>query len=806
MGGSPIALAAGGTTAPPNVPAPPVNAPAKPPSGNASWFNVNKSIGPATLDRIGMRYEGGRVWLLVDADFTLSGLSLGLQGLALGTKLDDPAAISVNLDGLSVDFSSGPLTIAGGFLHLGDDYLGEAQVKAATFGLTAIGGYAPDDKSFFIFVRLNAPLGGPPFFFVTGIAGGFGINRSLIIPPIDDLTKFALLPANNNFPTSLGTSNPGETLAATLASTEAYIHPMAGMNWVAAGLDFTSFEMVDSSVLATVAFGVDFSVALLGITRVTVPKADPEPVLYLEITLEAQLKPSAGLLAVDGRITPASFLFAKQVRITGGFAFYIWFAGDHEGDFVISIGGYHPRFTKPDHYPVVPRLQLAYQTGNLSVTGQSYLALTPHMVMAGLRIDATWDTGALSAWFSAGIDFLLGWRPFHYEADAYVHIGVSLTIDLLFTSVSITIHVGVDLNIWGPEFGGKASIDLDIVSFTIYFGADPRQDAIDWSGFTKAFLPAGKTNVSAPAHLMAAFDDPAPTDHGSLWCVGSVSDGLVKDLSAADSTSFFAWLVDANHFAIQASTLIPAKAATYNSFDLQTPFTSTGGFKPATSGDTPTALYDQTAYPDGMTWASDFGVLPMQLASDAFKTQMTVKLLRPKPGSDHTNIANYVDAIDAIAVTPLLKSSSSALWAKSDPGLNGERLIDDTLVGIQLSPMVQHPDITFQADLWAMLFDQGLPITWRPVVPAADTSDSYDASSVGSTLSFTLAGSTVACKDYMLTALTIDAVAQSRKDIVTGLATLGLGLDPDAIDVSQLATYPFWDWPTIRTLGEERAA
>ena len=160
------------------------------------------------------------------------------------------------------------------------------------------------------------------------------------------------------------------------------------------------------------------------------PKADPEPIVYLEITLEAQVKPSAGLVAVDGRITPASFLFAKAVRITGGFAFYIWFAGDHEGDFVISIGGYHPRYKKPDHYPVVPRLQLAYQTGNLSVIGQSYLALTPSMLMAGLRIDATWNTAALSAWFSAGIDFLLGWRPFHYEADAYVHIGVSLTIDL----------------------------------------------------------------------------------------------------------------------------------------------------------------------------------------------------------------------------------------------------------------------------------------------------------------------------------------------------------------------------------------
>ena len=809
MGGAPISLSAGGADAPAKAPAQtgsPATLPA-PPSGGASWFDVRKSVGPLTLNRIGVRYEDGRAWLLVDADFTLSGLALGLQGLALGAKLDDPKAIAVNIDGMSIDFASGPLTISGGFLHLGGDFIGEARVQAATFGLTAIGGYAPDDKSFFIFVRLNAPLGGPPFFFITGVAGGFGINRTLTIPPIDDLTKFALLPANNKFPTQLGASDPGATLAATLATTEAYIHPQAGMNWVAAGLDFTSFEMVDSSALATVAFGIDFTIALLGVTRLTVPKLDPEPIVYLEITLEAQLKPSAGLLAIDGRITPASFLFAKLVRVSGGFAFYLWFAGEHEGDFVISIGGYHPRFQKPDHYPIVPRLQLAYQVGNLVIVGQTYIALTPHMVMAGLRIDATWDTGALKAWFSAGVDFLLGWRPFHYEGDAYIHIGVSLTLDLLFTSVSITVHVGADLDFWGPQFGGRASIDLDIVSFTISFGADPRKDALDWPGFAQAFLPAGKTTVSEPAHRMLAAmrADAPPIEAGSLWCVGSVPDGLVKDLKAADTTSFFAWLVDANHFALETNTLIPAKQAIYNAFALQTPFTLAGGFKPAAKGDTPTPSYDAAANPGGLVWATDFGVLPVGIASKDFTSALDVRLLRPKPGTAHTDPANYVDAVDVIAVMPRLKSASAALWAGADPGLNGARLIDSALVGLQLSPMAQHPDITFKADLWAMLFDEGPLIDWAADVPAADTTDSYAATSQGGTLTFTLAGEHVECKDYKLSALSLESVAKTRANTIAALASLGITLDPGAVDVANLAAYPLWDWPAIQTLGEERS-
>lgn len=811
LGGNPTPLMAGGTTAPPtSSQALAVAAPPAPPSGNASWIDVKKSIGPVTLERIGVRYEDGRVWLLLDADFLLANLSLGLQGLALGFKLDDLKSIAVNLDGMSIDFQSGPLTIAGGFLRFGDDYLGMAQVKAATFGLTAIGGYAPKERSFFIFVRLNVPLGGPPFFFVTGIAGGFGVNRLLLLPPIDDLTKFVLLPANSTFPTKLDGSDPGQSLATTLASTEKFLSPSAGSNWVAAGIDFTSFEMVDASALVTVAFGLELQIALLGICRVTVPKLDPEPIVYLEIALEARFQPSEGLLAVDGRLTPASFLYAGLVKITGGFAFYLWFAGDHEGDFVISVGGYHPRFKKPDHYPVVPRLQLTYQLGALVIKGQTYLALTPHMVMAGLQLDATWKSGSISAWFSAGLDFLLGWRPFHYEADAYIHIGVSFTLDLLVTTVSITIHVGVDLSIWGPPFGGKATIDLDVISFTIYFGDDPRKEILDWAGFKSSFLPSTK---ATPAPMRTAlFATPAaraaaPTvDPDGQLCTANVTDGLLTDLKAQDATSFFNWIVDTNHFAIQSGTLIPSKQATYNAFDLQTPFTADKGFKYTRDGQPdaiPAARYDTVKNPNGLSWTNQFGVLPMQLGPNDFQTHHTVQLQRTAEGADYTVPANYTQDVDNIAIEPMLKGASSALYAPSDPGLNGTRLVPNTLVGLRFSPMIQHPDITLKADLWSMLFDQSQQISWVTVPPAVDRSDTFEANVVDSTLTFTVAGASVTCTEYQLTALTKDPAATARTAVVSSLRDLGFDLTPDKIDVADLATYPLWDWPMIHSLGEE---
>jgi hypothetical protein len=432
------------------------------------------------------------------------------------------------------------------------------------------------------------------------------------------------------------------------------------------------------------------------------------------------------------------------------------------------------------------------------------------MVMAGMQLDATWSSGNLKAWFSAGVDFLLGWRPFHYEADAYVHIGVSLKLDLLFTTVTITIHVGVDLSIWGPPFGGKATIDLDIISFTIRFGAEPRRETVDWSGFKGSFLPAGTDQAAAPAQPVrqmaltanAVAAAPATATDG-LLCTASIADGLVRDLKAKDPTEFFSWLVDANHFAVASNTLIPAKQATYNAFDLQNPFTKTAGFDP--TGGVPAPAYDEDAFPDGVTWADEFGVLPMGLTAEQFSTHHVVRLARATKGADYTVAANYVEAVDDVAVGPLVKPAAAALWAPEDPGLNGERLIPGTLVGLRVSPIPQHPDVTEKADLWAMLFEQNQEVDWRGSAPAADRQDPYGAKPDGAELRFELGGESVTNNDYKLTALTYEAPTAARHDLVTSLNSLGFKFAPDDVDVADLAEYPFWDWPMIRTLGAEVA-
>ena len=56
---------------------------------------------------------------------------------------------------------------------------------------------------------------------------------------------------------------------------------------------------------------------------------------------------------IQGRLTDNSWLLYEDVRLTGGFAFVVWWKGALAGQFVLTIGGYHPDFHR-DGYPDVP--------------------------------------------------------------------------------------------------------------------------------------------------------------------------------------------------------------------------------------------------------------------------------------------------------------------------------------------------------------------------------------------------------------------------------------------------------------------
>src|SRR5207302_7369846 len=145
---------------------------------------------------------------------------------------------------------------------------------------------------------LDAPIGGPSFFFVTGIAAGFGFNRTLVVPDVSVLSGFPLIQwATGGGPSSTPTPDVGSQVeqAMTLLKDSGVIAPAIGEYWFALGVKFTSFELIDSFALLTVILGTEVEIDLLGLSSLSLPPKDPSPIALAELALKASFSPAHGL-------------------------------------------------------------------------------------------------------------------------------------------------------------------------------------------------------------------------------------------------------------------------------------------------------------------------------------------------------------------------------------------------------------------------------------------------------------------------------------------------------------------------------
>jgi hypothetical protein len=472
---------------------------------NVLWYKVQAAYGPVQVDRAGFayRHDAGQpatLAVLVDAAISVGGLTLSCDGLSVRVSLSDLAAgPTFDLAGLGLSYSEGPVEISGAFLKStlkvgGRDftaYGGKAVIRTKTFSIGAIGSYVQLDEgpSMFVYAFLDYPIGGPAFFFVRGLAAGFGYNRRLIAPAVDAIVDFPLVAE------AVGATKPSD-LPGELARLEKDIPPSPGDYFLAIGVRFTSFQMIDSFLLVTIGFGHRVELNVLGLSTMVLPAADSQgtgitPIAEIQLALKATFAPDDGYFSLLAQLTPNSFLLDRACKLTGGFAFVIWFGPDHQGDFVVTAGGYHPQFVVPAHYPAVPRLGFNWQVSEqLALKGTGYFALTPGALMAGGSLSATYEDGSLRAWFDTTLDFLIAWQPYHYQAAFRLSVGASYTFSF-FGTHTINVRVGTDVRFWGPEFGGRAVIDLDVISFTIDFGADEGKKAtpVEWGRFRDAQLP-----------------------------------------------------------------------------------------------------------------------------------------------------------------------------------------------------------------------------------------------------------------------------------------------------------------------------
>jgi hypothetical protein len=735
------------------------------PSDGTHWLTLQKSFGPLAFQKVGIRYGDSVLYFLMNASVSAGGLTIAVIGLGVGSPLTSFKP-KFSIDGLAITFAEGPVELAGALVGTIDpvDFYGGLILGVEQLQIAALGGYCEVEghPSFFLYAVLDYPIGGPAFFFVTGLAAGFGFNRKLVIPPVDGVATFPFVQwaegAGN--PPSMDTGSIGDTVTKVIGelSSSGVVAPSVGDYWLAAGVHFTSFELVDSFALLTIEFGTEFEVALLGLSSVQLPPKPAPPVALAQLELEAAFIPSQGLLSVGGQLTPASFVLSPDCHLTGGFALVTWFAGEHEGQFVVTLGGYSPRFDVPSYYPPVPRLGLNWQvTPQLSISGDLYFALTSSAVMAGGGMSAVWQSGDIRAWFDVEADFLLVFEPFHYYLSAGIHLGASFKLHLIFTTITVSIHLGVDVDIWGPPFAGKARIDLSIISFTITFGAGQADTntKIEWPDFVKKLIPSqpappNSTNGRVAALAAGAADaDPVPA-----VVQMSVQAGLVKRLSDKDGE--LNWVVNGEKFQLITQTAIPTKDWTFSP--------------------------NVTLVPDAPTPNTDFGVGPVDVSHGDFTSTHTIQITSIEDSEFHAD--------------PVIRNVPTALWQTRtfDNGVPtgvdpvNDTTIDGVATGFTITPFVTPPDHTLPIRIEDLEYTIAPPIeqfAWSAGI--APETDPFDGETVWGTIA-------APGPSAVRTAL-VDAIAGEGWSV------------PTTIDVTELATESAYDLiadPVLRLLGEQR--
>jgi hypothetical protein len=644
-------------------------------SNLAVWFDIDKTFGPFSLKQIGFQYEEeddeAEIAIVIDAVLKIAGLTLSCDDLGVGISLDDLTP-SFKISGIGIEYKNPSIEISGALLRADKEkngikyteYLGLARLKfdlaGKSFGVSAIGAYAYYDgkPSLFLYAVLDVTIIVDPSFIITGFALGFGYNRYLKVPSIDKLLDFPLV-AQAVEPTDSKFSDDSELITKKLSEMDKYMPISIGSGFVAIGLKFTCFQMLDCFALLTVAFGEDFEINLLGIAKMKIPTPAKDSkntscILNMTMLLRARFSLIEGVISIEGQLASDCYILSPDCRLTGGFAVCLWVSGPHAGDFVITLGGYHPLFKKPAHYPTVPRLGFHWKVGDcLSLKGEKYFALCAHAIMAGGRLEANFKLGKLWANFVAEAHFLISWKPYYYEILVQVRIQAGY-------GILGPVSLGVQLHIWGPEFAGTATFRIIFVKVTVEFGDQSSRlpEPIDWESFQSSFLPPAKSTAQGSSTAADV-------------CSVVLNQGVTKQLSPA-TTKEVAFVVNPKELELVVNSAIPSKQASY------------GDNEPLPVSNANT----------------DFGVRSMGIKKDQLDSQYNIKITR-KTKAGGLQPVNQ----DQFQFIPITQDVPTALWGDAKvkltkvkgkdserillPEANDQQFVKNVFSGFRIVPQIK---------------------------------------------------------------------------------------------------------------------
>lgn len=450
-------------------------------TSRTSTVKFQKRLGPLTISNIGLKFESGNIVVVLDAILKVGPVEMQVMDFGLGLKLSDLSKDTFtfvpSLTGLGLAVDSPPLDLAGALIKREDFYMGGVLAAFKPYIFQAAGAYGTikkndgqEIKTAFVILALGGPLLSINGIEISDVTAGFGYNSDMRFPDASSVSRFPLITMGQP------SAPPDPLKTFTELANTTWITAAADSFWVGAGLKGSAFNMLDAKIAAVfkIQDGLLSNIGVFADCKAKMPQSGTtKPFASIELGISAGFDMINGSMIVSGSLSPKSYVIDSSCSLTGGFAAGTWFdPSPYAGDWVFALGGYHPKYTPPAYYPrEIPQIGITWQVSDeIFVKAGAYFAITPKACMGGASMLATCDVFGLHASFSALVDFLMNFDPFHYVLEVSIDINVSLSERVLFVWVSFDLDFKASLYMCGPPVYGSFDIKVPIKNVTVTFG------------------------------------------------------------------------------------------------------------------------------------------------------------------------------------------------------------------------------------------------------------------------------------------------------------------------------------------------
>ena len=363
---------------------------------------VRGQIGPVTavVDRVGVEFM---------VTFPQVGGNLGPLQFDARFKAPSGAGLSVDAAGVT----------GGGFLRTDDtkhEYAGVLQLQFINLALQAFGlitTQVAGGPGYSLLALIDAEF--PPIqlgwgFTLEGVGGLFAVHRTASTDALHAALKAGQL-SSILFPKNAITNAP--VILAQLdamfptAPGRFLFGPMALIGW-------GKPRMLKASIGVVVELPEPVRVILLSRIEARLPN-ESNPVVRVNMDALGVLDLGQNELSFDAILFDSKII---DYTLSGTMALRAaWGSPDHR-EFVLAIGGVHPRFTPPPDFPQLQRITIDMPSGSISkLRLAAYMAVTANAIQFGANLDVFLGASGFSVSGHLGFDALLQIIPFRFDSD-----------------------------------------------------------------------------------------------------------------------------------------------------------------------------------------------------------------------------------------------------------------------------------------------------------------------------------------------------------------------------------------------------